>query len=69
VIDDLEIREMSFPPDTATRLAMLRVETRLRMSDCCVLLAAEVHTAAVASFDENLLWFAEQRDLTIYRSF
>ena len=37
-----------------TRLAELRVATRLKLPDCCVLLAAEQAGAEVATFDDAL---------------
>jgi predicted nucleic acid-binding protein len=64
---DLEINELPFPPDTAVRLARLRVSTGLRMPDCCVLLAADDAGAAVASFDERLAQTAEDRGLPVLR--
>lgn len=39
----------------AGRLATLRAGTRLKMPDCCVLLAALEHQATLASFDSSLL--------------
>lgn len=48
------------------RLAMLRAETRLKMPDCCVLLAAEqAGTARLATFDERLGEAASQRGFTV----
>src|SRR5215212_790750 len=37
----LRVEELPLPPHAAERLAALRSETRLKMPDCCVLLAAE----------------------------
>lgn len=64
---ELEVNELAFPPDTATRLAGLRVETGLRMPDCCVLLAAEVAGASVASFDDRLAQAAAEHGLQVMR--
>jgi len=61
VLRDLEIAELAFPSDTASRLALLQVATGLKMPDCCVLLSAEVTNATVASFDNRLLRAAEDR--------
>lgn len=48
------------------RLALLRAETRLKMPDCCVLLAAEqVGMARVATFDDRLRAAGRQRGFTI----
>lgn len=60
---DLEVAELPFPADTALRLATLRVETGLKMPDCCVLLAAEPIGARVATFDDRLSRVAGQRGL------
>ncbi len=62
---DLEVTELPFPPDTAARLAQLRVDSGLRMPDCCVLLAAEEAGATVGSFDERLAQTAEDRNLPV----
>jgi len=42
------------PPGGAARLARLRVETALKLPDCCVLDAAMSNGAAMATFDERL---------------
>ena len=47
----------------ATR-TQLRAETRCKLPDCCVLLAAQEHEAAVASFDLDLLDAAEKLGLS-----
>lgn len=64
----LEVQELSFPADTALRLAELRAATGLKMPDCCVLLAAEDAAASVASFEERLAQTAEMRNLPVLRS-
>lgn len=64
----LEVQELSFPADTALRLAELRAATGLKMPDCCVLLAAEDAAASVASFDERLAQTAGMRNLPVLRS-
>lgn len=51
---DLDVAEQLFPHDTAIRLAELRASTRLRMPNCCVLLAAQHAGARIASFDKPL---------------
>ncbi len=53
-LEELEIEEIRFPSDAALRLAGLRASTRLKMPDCCVLLAAEVAQGQVATFDDHL---------------
>lgn len=65
VLHELDVEELHFPTDTATRLAELRASTGLQMPDCCVLLSAEVGGAAVASFDDQLLYAAVQRGLPV----
>lgn len=73
VLDELEVSELAFPPDTAVRLAQLRAETGLRMPDCCVLLSAETTAATeataatVATFDDRLAAAAEARNLRVRR--
>jgi predicted nucleic acid-binding protein len=45
---------------------MLRAETRLKLPDCCVLLAAEqVSDAHVATFDDRLDVAARQRGFVV----
>ena len=43
------------PPPGAARLARLRVESRLKLPDCCVLDAAMSNNASLATFDEQLM--------------
>lgn len=66
-LSDLEIHELSFPIDTAVRLAQLRMTTRLKMPDCCVLLTADATAGAIASFDQRLARAAETRGVTVLR--
>lgn len=61
ILQDLEVQELPFGGDAAVRLAQLRVETGLRMPDCCVLLAAETTGRRLASFDERLVKAAQAR--------
>lgn len=61
----LEVEELPFPPETASRLALLRAETGLKMPDCCVLLAAEQARARVAAFDDQLRKAATRRNLAV----
>jgi predicted nucleic acid-binding protein len=48
---------LELPPgtDAATRLAQLRSDTGRKLPDCCVLLAAQTSSGAVASFDAALI--------------
>lgn len=64
---DLEVQELPLPAATAVRLAQVRVSTRLRMPDCCALLAAEDAGASIASFDERLAQAAESREVPVVR--
>ena len=63
-IADLEIIEVPLAQGAAATLARLRVETGLRMPDCCVLYAAAVTSAdAVATRDDRLQRAASARGL------
>jgi predicted nucleic acid-binding protein len=59
----LEVAELPLPPNTAEQLAALRSETRLKLPDCCVLLAAQTSNGAVLTFDERLARAAAERGL------
>lgn len=51
----LELSEIPLGPDAATRLAVLRAGTQLKLPDCCVLLAAQDAAAEqVLTFDDRL---------------
>jgi predicted nucleic acid-binding protein len=50
----LDVTELPLPPNAATRLAALRVETTLKLPDCCVLLAAQVVNGSVLTCDDRL---------------
>ena len=61
-LSQLSVRTVPFGDDAPARLAMLRAETRLKLPDCCVLLAAEqVGAEKVATFDDRLGAAARQR--------
>jgi toxin FitB len=53
-LERLGVTELSFDSGAPAHLAGLRAETGLKLPDCCVLLAAKDHGAAVASFDAGL---------------
>jgi predicted nucleic acid-binding protein len=59
----LGVTELSLPPNASERLATLRVETTLKLPDCCVLLAAESAGGAVLTFDDRLAREAALRRL------
>jgi len=63
VLRALAVSELPLPSDAAERLASLRVETRLKLPDCCVLLAAEATEGSVLTFDERLAREAADRGL------
>jgi predicted nucleic acid-binding protein len=50
----LRVDGVGLHADSPVRLAGLRASTRLRMPDCCVLLAAEEVNGQVATFDASL---------------
>ena len=50
----LQVGTAPLDEEAAVRLALLRVETGLKLPDCCVLLAAEQRAASLATFDERL---------------
>lgn len=50
----LDLSTIPLIEDAPVRLATLRATTRLRLPDCCVLLAAETSGGAVATFDNQL---------------
>jgi predicted nucleic acid-binding protein len=55
VMAALGLSAVAIDVDAPARLAALRVKTRLKMPDCCVLLAAEdVRAHTVLSFDDRL---------------
>lgn len=58
---------ITVPLDDASpiRLAEIRAATRLRLPDCCVLLAAELAAAEVATFDEGLASAAGRAGLSV----
>jgi predicted nucleic acid-binding protein len=53
-LDDLGLVEVPLSPDAAVRLAVLRAETKLKLPDCCVILAAQIEVAGILSFDDQL---------------
>ena len=55
VLSALGVQEVALGPGAAARLAQLRAATRLRLPDCCVLLAAQEQSASgILTFDERL---------------
>ncbi len=60
---DLRITELPLPPNCARELAALRVETALKLPDCCVLLAAEAASGHLVTFDGRLERAARRRGI------
>lgn len=65
MLRQLAISTVPLQADAPVRLAALRAETRLRVPDCCVLLAAEERLASVATFDRTLARAASSRGLRL----
>ncbi len=62
----LGVDEVTLGEDAAVRLAELRAQTRLKLPDCCVLLAArDAGADMVATFDERLGAAAEGLGLSV----
>jgi predicted nucleic acid-binding protein len=59
----LGVRELVLGEGAPGELAKLRAEVGLKLPDCCVLLAAQEHSAVVASFDSDLLTAARKLGL------
>ena len=53
-LDELGVTEWMPPAGSAARLARLRVDTGLKLPDCCVLDAAIETSSTLATFDERL---------------
>jgi predicted nucleic acid-binding protein len=50
----LGVTTIPLPEHGPVRLAALRAGTRLKLPDCCVLLAAEQYGGTIATFDDGL---------------
>lgn len=61
----LGVSEIALAIDAAPRLATLRVTTRLKLPDCCVLLAAQQSGAAILTFDDRLASVARKLALAV----
>jgi predicted nucleic acid-binding protein len=62
------IHTVAVPEDAPLRLAALRLKTPMKLPDCCVLLAALQHDAAVATFDDRLAEAARRQGLRVVPS-
>lgn len=65
VLGRLGLTRTTMPDEAPARLARLRVETGLKLPDCCVLLAAEQIAGKVATFDVHLARAATQRGMLV----
>ena len=65
-LERLGVGELSLGEDAPARLARLRAESELKLPDCCVLLTAQEHRGAVASFDADLVRTAEALGLAAF---
>jgi predicted nucleic acid-binding protein len=66
ILRELEVSAVPLTEDSPVRLANLRATTRLRMPDCCVLLAAENTGATIATFDNRLAEAASDLGLKVH---
>jgi predicted nucleic acid-binding protein len=66
ILRELEVSTVPLTEDSPVRLANLRATTRLRMPDCCVLLAAEYAGAAIATLDSRLAEAASDLGLKVH---
>jgi predicted DNA-binding protein (UPF0278 family) len=57
------VRELAFDDEALSRLARLRADLGVKLPDCCVLLAAQEHAGAVASFDTGVIKAARKLGL------
>ena len=64
-LGQLGINGVGLDTDAPARLAGIRAQTRLKMPDCCVLLAAEQLGARVASFDDSLVAAVQAMGLAV----
>jgi predicted nucleic acid-binding protein len=65
-LDAMGLREVPFGASASRRLALLRSQTRLKLPDCCVILAAEDAPAeAILTFDARLDEAAASRGLRL----
>jgi predicted nucleic acid-binding protein len=65
MVRDLQVRTVPLGDAAPQQLAILRVETGLRMPDCCVLLAAVDTGSSLATFDQRLLAAATKLGLEV----
>lgn len=61
----LDVVAVPLGDDAPVRLAQFRANTRLRLPDCCVLLAAATTASTLATFDDKLSAAATALGLTV----
>ena len=59
----LGVQELALGENASSRLARLRADLGVKLPDCCVLLAAQEHAGAVASFDADVIKAARKLGL------
>lgn len=64
-LDHLGVVELALSAGAPAQLARLRADTGCKLPDCCVLLAAQNHEGAIASFDTDLLRAARALGLEV----
>ncbi|MHB1468660.1 MAG: type II toxin-antitoxin system VapC family toxin [Solirubrobacteraceae bacterium] len=59
----LGVKELALGDEASWRLAQLRADLGVKLPECCVLLAAQEHAGAVASFDTGVIKAARKLGL------
>jgi len=62
----LGLTSVELEADAPSRLARLRAEMRLKLPDCCVVVAAEQVNGDLVTFDERLATAARDRGITVW---
>ena len=65
VLHQLEVASVRLHEDAPAQLAALRAGTNLKLPDCCVLLAAQQTSGAIATFDDRLAAAAHERGFAV----
>jgi len=65
LLHQLDVESVHLDDDAPVRLAALRAGTKLKLPDCCVLLAAEQTHGGVATFDDRLARAAIQHGFVV----
>jgi predicted nucleic acid-binding protein len=65
-LDRLGVSELPMGLEASTRLAQLRADSKCKLPDCCVLLAAQEHSGAIVSFDSALIDAAHSLGLSTH---